>query len=882
MEKNNTTNLSAFFFEFSQDLICITGFNGGFKYINPTWEKLLDYSEKELLLTSFWELIHPEDGLENDTKISILSKENTTINFENRYICKDGLLKYIEWTATSNLEKKEIYFIGRYVPDKNVKVKKYQTFFKENINSNFQIEIKNPVSINLFVSGQVEAIFKESYLVEANNLCLAYFGKQTANELIGQRVSFLFAAQGFLPGDAMYNLYENFVRNNYKVKDYEVAQTLESGEVLWNSINAFGIVKNDCLISIWGSFIDISKRKKREAKLHKNENQFEKLYKNALVALFSIDLGRGKIIRANKVAAHLFGYNTIDELKHSFRSNKHYANPDDRAFILKKIKEKGNIKNVLMHSKKVDGTLFWNEASFSLDKKNDIVVCVSVDVTQRVEQAKQLQRIEKSLIESRNKFEVLSNVNFEGILIHDKGVPVSMNYSFAKMFGYTQEELLDKEIISLLIKKEFQSTFLNNIMNQYSQAYEVIGIKKNGIEFPIEIEGKTYVTENNKRHRVTSFRDVSKRKQSEIELKQSALLLEASQKIAKVGGWELDIATDYLFWTAETYRIHDTSPAEFNPNVDTAIGYFLPESHRIISEAFQAALEKGEPYDLELETYTTKGRRIDVRTTCEVTFKAGKPSKLTGIFQDITARKEREVELIKAKEKAEQSDRLKSAFLANMSHEIRTPMNGIISFTNLLKEPNLSGEEQRDYISIIEKSGNRMLNTIHDIIDISRIESGEENISWSEVNLKEQMKELFAFFFPQAEGKGINLQISNRILNDQITIKSDKTKLNSILTNLIKNAIKFTKHGSIEVGYLRSKSEFEFYVKDTGIGIIKERQKAIFNRFEQADIEDKQVHEGSGLGLAISKAYVEMLGGEIGVQSEIGKGSQFYFTIPRI
>ena len=243
-----------------------------------------------------------------------------------------------------------------------------------------------------------------------------------------------------------------------------------------------------------------------------------------------------------------------------------------------------------------------------------------------------------------------------------------------------------------------------------------------------------------------------------------------------------------------------------------------------------------------------------------------------------------EIELIAAKEKAEESDRLKSASLANMSHEIRTPMNGILGFTNLLKDPGFSTKEHQQFIDIIEKSGDRMLNTINDIIDISKIESGQIKVEVSDINLNKEMDELLEFFLPEAKKKNIQLSITNRLPDQQATVNSDKEKINSILTNFIKNAIKYTHTGSIEFGCSINKKaknkELEFYVKDTGIGIPTERQEAVFSRFVQADIDDKQVYEGSGLGLAISKAYVEMLGGQIWVESEEGVGSQFYFTIP--
>ena len=243
-------------------------------------------------------------------------------------------------------------------------------------------------------------------------------------------------------------------------------------------------------------------------------------------------------------------------------------------------------------------------------------------------------------------------------------------------------------------------------------------------------------------------------------------------------------------------------------------------------------------------------------------------------------------ELQISKEKAEESDRLKSAFLANMSHEIRTPMNGILGFTNLLQKPNLTGVKQREYIEIIKKSGDRMLNTVNNIIDISKIESGQMKVSFSSVNIGDNLNHLYSFFKPEVHKKGMQLISNNVFIEEEILIQTDEEKLNSILTNLVKNAIKYSIKGQIEFGYeLKKDNEktwLEFYVKDSGIGIPKERQHAIFERFIQADIEDKHARQGSGLGLTISKAYVEVLGGKIWVDSKVEKGSTFYFTIPYI
>jgi signal transduction histidine kinase len=237
-------------------------------------------------------------------------------------------------------------------------------------------------------------------------------------------------------------------------------------------------------------------------------------------------------------------------------------------------------------------------------------------------------------------------------------------------------------------------------------------------------------------------------------------------------------------------------------------------------------------------------------------------------------------------EKATLADKLKTSFLANMSHEIRTPMNGILGFAQLLQEPNLTGDEQKEYLNIIEKSGERMLGIINNIIDISKIESGLMNVDFHETDINKQLDYAYSFFKNEVQAKGLQLTYYNSLPPEEALIITDPEKLYAILINLLKNAIKYTQKGAITFGYNKTDGRvppmLEFYVKDTGIGIPKERQEAVFERFIQADIVDKHANQGAGLGLAISKAYIEMLSGKIWVNSDPGKGSTFYFSLPYV
>ncbi len=243
-------------------------------------------------------------------------------------------------------------------------------------------------------------------------------------------------------------------------------------------------------------------------------------------------------------------------------------------------------------------------------------------------------------------------------------------------------------------------------------------------------------------------------------------------------------------------------------------------------------------------------------------------------------------DLIKAKEKAEESERLKSAFLQNISHEIRTPMNSISGFSQMLNKPLLTEEKRKKYTSIIINNSNQLLSIVNDILTISSIETKQENASIERVCINHIIYDLLAIFKVQAVNQNINIDARPQLSDKQSEIYTDKTKLIQVLTNIVSNALKFTHEGFVEFGYTLEEKhgcaseQMQFYIKDTGIGIREEQQAKIFERFRQADSSIQSNYGGAGLGLSISKGFIELLGGSIWVESETGKGSIFYFTIP--
>lgn len=253
------------------------------------------------------------------------------------------------------------------------------------------------------------------------------------------------------------------------------------------------------------------------------------------------------------------------------------------------------------------------------------------------------------------------------------------------------------------------------------------------------------------------------------------------------------------------------------------------------------------------------------------------------IFSDIAERKKAEIELRKAKERAEESDRLKTAFLENLSHEIRTPLNGIIGFTTLLKYDEITQDEKLNYIKIIEDSGKHLINIIDDLIEVSRIETGQFEVRREVFNLNILMDELYTFFNDNEKyaARPVLLSLTRQFEENKAMIYSDRTRLKQVLNNLISNAYKFTDEGKIEFGYeIIAEKKLRFFIKDTGTGIPESSAEIIFERFRQAENAVKRSSGGNGLGLTICKGIIEALNGKIWLESELDRGTDFYFEIP--
>jgi hypothetical protein len=559
----------------------------------------------------------------------------------------------------------------------------------------------------------------------------------------------------------------------------------------------------------------------------------------------------------------------------------------DVSFFAKQADEFGFDKNEYLQALEKVPVVSKEEVQSAMDFLLNVTLIISDLAFQKLEQTES----NKALKDSEERYLAFINASNDMIFLKDEQFRyIVANNAMATFFGMEKEEMIGKTDLELANKdKIFPCISSDKKALEASAAFtieEILGNRRcETTKFPVNLD-------NNQKGIGGIIRDITDRYKSEAALRESEERFTLAMKASNDGLFDWNLETNQIYYSPGWKRMlgyedHEL-PNDFSVWETTTEPEDVKKSWKLFHELI---LKQTERFVLEFRMKHKDGHWVDILSRAEAIFdNNGKAFRIVGTHTDISEHKKAEQEIIKAKERAEESDRLKSAFLANMSHEIRTPMNGILGFADLLKNPELTGNQQQEYIQIIEKSGIRMLNIINDIVDISKIEAGLMKLDIKESNINEQIEYLYTFFKPEVEAKGIKLTFNNTLPANEAIIKADREKLYAILTNLVKNAIKYTEKGSIEFGYdlindSKEKesgrtSKLRFYVKDTGIGIPRDRQDAIFERFIQADISDKMAKQGAGLGLSISKAYAEMLGGRIWVESDEKTGSEFYIELP--
>jgi PAS domain S-box-containing protein len=695
-------------------------------------------------------------------------------------------------------------------------------------------------------------------------------GQYNREDLIGKSMYELYSA----PKDREKLLDE--LKSKGSISDYELKLRNKDGSLIPCSISSrISFDMNGVPLKIIGSIRDITMRKKAEEALVQSKKEFQNYFESGSVGM-SVTLPDKRWIEVNQKLCQMFGYSKEELLGMNWVDLSH---PDDRVKNLELFQKALEVKidNYELEKRFVckDGKIIYVTLSVVCERNHDGTanhfLSSYIDVTERVlaEEKIQYERIMlRTLIDNLPDLIYVKDI---------KGRKLISNIADVRSMGFTSEEEVIGKTDLVLFPGEYGHRGHSDDMKVIKSGKAIVGREENFVDG--SRQNRWLLTTKVPLRDINGIiiglvgigHDITSRKKAEEDLLQSYLFNESLLKTIPFGMDIVDETGTILFQSDNFIRLFGES----------AVGNKCWELYRDDKKQCpDCPLFKGIAIG-ETEAYESHGvlgnRIFEINHTGMMY--QGKKAMLE-IFQDITDRKLSEVELILAKNKAEESDKLKTAFLHNISHEIRTPMNAIVGFAALLGEPDIDTKTSRDYVEVIMQSSNHLLEIITDIVDISNIEANLVKVVKSEINVNSALNSLCNQFVTKANEKKIHLICETALSDSDALILTDNTKLTQILSNLIINALKFTDKGHVKV-IARLKDNFlEFCVSDTGIGIAQELQYRIFERFYQVQHSVSRLYEGTGLGLAISKAHVELMGGKIWVNSESGKGSKFFFKIP--
>jgi len=615
----------------------------------------------------------------------------------------------------------------------------------------------------------------------------------------------------------------------------------------------------------------------------------------------------GTLSYVNPFFIRMWGYSRAEELLDR-QFSKLWDSPAEFLQVGRECREKGEWVGELP-ARRRDGTLFYAHASLSVIRgREDLPVGISgsfVDITRLKQIEEELRNRTLELLEAKARLDLALEAT--GMGTWDWNVltnSMTWDDNLFRLVGVSREEFLQTHDSLLELSNRILSPEDNRQMLEVVQAvldgktdsydFEHDVLRPDGTIRHFLVKGRAHRDQGGKLVRVIgTTMDVTDQKIAEDALRRSESNLARAQAMAHLGSYSFDIQTGEIYWSEELKVIWNYEP-ELTFSFENVVSRIHPEDRKRILEALNNAGPGKHPFNSEYRIVKPDGSIRYVHDQGEISLdKNGAPIRMFGTLQDITDSKLLEEQLLKAKEAAEAANRAKGEFLANMSHEIRTPMNAVLGMLELLLETGLT-DEQREYLQLAHTSAESLLSIIDDVLDFSKIEQNKLELEQISFELESLISHIINLLSGKAGSTGLNLifHIEESLPS---TFIGDPVRLKQVLFNLLGNAIKFTKEGEVALSvetYMPSErnsalsdpySEEEitllFKVKDTGIGIPSEKLTRIFDSFMQADASVTREYGGTGLGLAISSQLVELMGGRIWVESEVGKGSTFYFTV---
>jgi len=608
------------------------------------------------------------------------------------------------------------------------------------------------------------------------------------------------------------------------------------------------------------------------------EHHYEQLFKyaNDIITLHDEDL---KIVEVNDSALKVYGYTREEML--GMDVSLLFA-PSMRKHISKLKKTLDEVGFAFFETTRIkkDGSEFPVEISARVIEIEGLKYCQSIgrDITERKRAEEQTEQLKEYIQLQIERMPI-------GLIVWDTDFRVSSwNPAAENIFGFTAQEALGNHPYDIIVPNEallLVHDIWRRLLEGDTTAHSINDNKTK--------DGRTIVcqwsntplkeADGTVRGVLSMVQDITDRKQAEERLKSSEERLKILFDYAPDAYYLSDLKGDFLDGNIAAEKLMGYDRNELIGKNFLKLKLLSPKQIPLVAKLLAKNLlgQGTGPDEFVLK------RKDGLKVTVEIIthpVRIKDQTLVLGIARDINERKKAEEELIIAKEKAEEGDRLKTAFLQNISHEIRTPMNAIVGFSALLNEPDIDSATRQFYNDMIMNGSDQLLSIITDIIDISNIEANIVKTTKNEVNLNFIIRSLYAQFLLKANEREITLVSEPGLPDEDSIILTDKTKLIQIISNLLNNAFKFTMQGQIKFGYIVKDKLLEFFVSDTGLGIPEKYHQKIFDRFYQVADPVNKLNEGTGVGLSISRAYVELLGGEIRLSSTPGGGSTFIFTLP--
>jgi PAS domain S-box-containing protein len=666
------------------------------------------------------------------------------------------------------------------------------------------------------------------------------------------------------------------------------------GSIVWGHITvAATAVKVDGHEYHLATVEDITDRKRSEAALRESEERFHLAFDNANTGMCLLDL-RGRLLQVNDKMSEIFGYSRVELQQMTAEDLTH---PEDveitRQVIGRSLMGDGDSQTIEKRFRHRQGHAIHGMVATSLVRDAQgspkYFITQVLDITER-KRAEELLRLseQRHRLLADHSLDVIWTMNLDGRFTY-------VSPSIKRLRGYTPEEIMEMPLDqiyspqSLAAIREGLASSRARVESGIPVGFRTLELegkcKDGSIAWTEVTVSAMYDADGHFVELIGVTRDITQRRHAETQLRNTLQRLQLATASGNIGIWKWRFSDNSLEWddrVNDWYGVPETA-RQAGLSYDFWRSVVHPDDIEQAESAIAEARRQGLPFDQEFRIIRPDGAVRHIHAAGVVERDAGgKPIGMIGIKRDITHQRQLEENLRSAMRAAEAANVAKGEFLANMSHEIRTPMNGVIGMTGLLLDSPLNAEQRR-YAEFVRTSGELLLTLINDILDFSKIEAGKLELESVNFDLRPLLSDVAAPLVLSAQNKGIEF-VSSVAADVPGNVSGDPSRLRQVLTNLAGNAVKYTDRGSISVrATLSGESESEvvvrFTVKDTGIGMSPDQQKGLFQKFSQVHSSTRRRYGGTGLGLAISKRLVEMMGGEIGVASEAGAGSEFWFTV---